>query len=248
MKYGGVEEMGTHWRSGSHYEEAVEMVQAGKLGKVRCWAYLDWITDIGNPVDGAAPEGVDYDMWLGPAPLRAFNANRFHFNFRWFWDYAGGLMTDWGVHLINLALWAMGPEWPKAVISSGGSACATTRNARTQITVLIFLRIRCVGAPGAVRAGGGPARHGDVTGSDATLILDQGWEICSLKAGVIEMKRMRRRRTIRGRDVRRISWSVKSRRAPVEISMSGIMCRRWRRRNVACGRKGGSVGCGTGRW
>ena len=66
------------------------------------------------------PAGLDYDLWLGPAPKRPFNPNRFHYNFRWFWDYAGGLMTDWGVHLINMALMGMGPEAPKTVCSSGG--------------------------------------------------------------------------------------------------------------------------------
>ena len=59
------------------------------------------------------PAGLDYDLWLGPAPKRPYNKNRFHYNFRWFWDYAGGLMTDWGVHLINMALMGMGPEAPE---------------------------------------------------------------------------------------------------------------------------------------
>jgi predicted dehydrogenase len=59
-------------------------------------------------------------MWLGPAAKRAFNPNRFHFNFRWFWDYAGGLMTDWGVHLINMMLMGMGPDAPKSAYSCGG--------------------------------------------------------------------------------------------------------------------------------
>ena len=68
--------------------------------------------------DAPAPAGVDYDMWLGPAPKRPFNPNRFHFNFRWFWDYAGGLMTDWGVHLIDIALWAMDAKAPKSVVAS----------------------------------------------------------------------------------------------------------------------------------
>ncbi|NUO02986.1 MAG: gfo/Idh/MocA family oxidoreductase, partial [Saprospiraceae bacterium] len=61
-----------------------------------------------------------YDMWLGPAPKRPFNPNRFHFNFRWFWDYAGGLMTDWGVHEIDIALYFMGATAPKSVMASGG--------------------------------------------------------------------------------------------------------------------------------
>ncbi|MFZ9188489.1 MAG: Gfo/Idh/MocA family protein, partial [Algoriphagus sp.] len=70
--------------------------------------------------NSAVPAGVDYNMWLGPAPKRDFNANRFHFNFRWFWDYAGGLMTDWGVHEIDIALYAMGVSAPKSVMASGG--------------------------------------------------------------------------------------------------------------------------------
>ena len=59
-------------------------------------------------------------MWLGPAPLRPFNQNRFHFNFRWYYDYSGGLMTDWGAHMIDIANWAMGVKAPSAAVSVGG--------------------------------------------------------------------------------------------------------------------------------
>jgi predicted dehydrogenase len=117
-----VVQMGTQWRSGEHYGEAVNFVHSGLLGDirmVRTWAYLDWVGGIGNPPDGDPPAGVDYDMWLGPRPERPFNPNRFHFNFRWFWDYAGGLMTDWGVHLLNICLWGMGPkEFPVGVLQN----------------------------------------------------------------------------------------------------------------------------------
>jgi predicted dehydrogenase len=122
-QYQRVVQMGTQWRSGEHQKDAVEFVKSGQLGKigiVRGWAYLDWISGIGKPSDCAPPTGVDYDMWLGPAPSRPFNPNRFHFNFRWFWDYAGGLMTDWGVHLINIMMWAMGPDHPRNISSTGG--------------------------------------------------------------------------------------------------------------------------------
>ena len=122
-RHGRICQMGAQRLSSPTYAEAIEFVRSGKLGKVgltRAWAYLDWINPIGKPADADPPAGVDYEMWLGPAPKRAFNPNRFHFNFRWFWDYAGGLMTDWGVHLIQVLLWAMGPEFPKAVMSSGG--------------------------------------------------------------------------------------------------------------------------------
>ncbi len=139
-RHNRVVQMGTQWRSGEHYQEAIEMVRSGKLGTIRmirAWAYLDWVGGIGNPPDGEPPEGVDYDMWLGPAPKRPFNPNRFHFNFRWFWDYAGGLMTDWGVHLINLAMWAMGRQHPTSVSSSGGKFIVNdnTETPDTQITV-----------------------------------------------------------------------------------------------------------------
>jgi predicted dehydrogenase len=195
-----VVQMGTHWRSGPHYAEAVEMVQSGKIGKVRqvrCFAYLDWVTDCGNPPDGPVPAGVDYDMWLGPAPLRPFNKNRFHFNFRWFWDYGGGLMTDWGVHLINVALWAMGPEWPKSVISSGGKYALqdNTETPDTQIAVYDFPSYTLIWEH-AVQCGLGPDRreHAVVfTGSDATLIVDMsGWELIAepkKRTSVVEMKR-----------------------------------------------------------
>lgn len=227
-RYGRVMQMGTHWRSGQHWAEAVEMVRTGKIGKVRqvrCWAYLDWVKDIGNPPDSAPPAGVDYDMWLGPAPLRPFNKNRFHFNFRWFWDYANGLMTDWGVHLINIALWAMGPEWPKAVISSGGKYALkdNSETPDTQIAVYDFPSYTLIWEH-QVQCGLGPDRreHGVAfTGSDATLIVDNnGWEVIAepLKRGdVVEMKRRTKAgEQMRAAHARNFLDCVKSRQQPVE--------------------------------
>jgi predicted dehydrogenase len=180
-----VVQMGTQWRSGAHFREAVEFVQSGKLGKirqVRAWAYLDWVGGIGSPADSDPPAGVDYEMWLGPAPKRPFNKNRFHFNFRWFWDYAGGLMTDWGVHLLNLALWAMGPAPPRAVSSSGGKFAVedNTETPDTQIAVYEFPTYTLIWEHqilGGVGLGGRP--HGlSFSGVEGTLILDtKGWEV-----------------------------------------------------------------------
>lgn len=116
-------QVGQWQRSGSHYQKAIEFVRSGKLGQIRLvkvWAYQAWMKPIPILPDGPSPEGVDYLSWLGPAPLRPFNPNRFHFNFRWFWDYAGGLMTDWGVHEIDIALYAMQAKEPKTITATGG--------------------------------------------------------------------------------------------------------------------------------
>ncbi len=120
---GRVVQTGQWQRSGPHYQRAREIVQSGVLGDirlVRTWAYQGWMKPVPVAPDAPVPDGVDYEMWLGPAPRRPFNPNRFHFNFRWFWDYAGGLMTDWGVHEIDIALWIMGAEAPETVMASGG--------------------------------------------------------------------------------------------------------------------------------
>ncbi len=225
---GRMVQMGTHWRSGEHYREAVEFVQSGKLGKVRqvrCWAYLDWIKECGSPPDGPVPAGVNYDMWLGPAPLRPFNPNRFHFNFRWFWDYAGGLMTDWGVHLINIALWAMGPEWPKSVISSGGKYVLkdNTETPDTQITVYDFPSYTLIWEH-QVQCGLGPDRreHGVAfTGTDATLIVDtSGWEVIAepkKRTSIVELKRRYLTdERVRAAHAGNLLDSVRTRKPPVE--------------------------------
>jgi predicted dehydrogenase len=120
-----VVQVGTQQRSGRHFQEAVQYVRSGQLGDILLCR--TWITNgsrkdaTGNPPDEAhAPPGVDYDLWLGPAPLRPFNRNRFHGNFRWFWDYGNGLCNDWGVHLNDIVLWAMGVQAPLSVFAPGG--------------------------------------------------------------------------------------------------------------------------------
>ncbi|MDH3369241.1 MAG: Gfo/Idh/MocA family oxidoreductase [Gemmatimonadota bacterium] len=123
QRYGTVVQAGQWQRSGSHWSDAARYVQSGEIGRIRlvkAWAYQGWMKAIPVKPDEPVPDGVDYDMWLGPAPARPFNPNRFHFNFRWFWDYAGGLMTDWGVHMIDMVHYAMGDAGPRHVAASGG--------------------------------------------------------------------------------------------------------------------------------
>ena len=180
-----VVQMGTQWRSGSHQKQAVDFIKSGRLGKigiVRGWVYLDWVSGIGKPADCPPPPGVDYDMWLGPAPKRPFNPNRFHFNFRWFWGYAGGLMTDWGVHLINIMLWAMGPDHPKNVSSTGGIFVLDDNRETpdTQITTYEFPHYTMLWEH-RVGSNNGPYNKDWgilFNGSEGTLIISkEGWEV-----------------------------------------------------------------------
>ena len=105
-KYNRIVQVGQWQRSDPHWDEAANFLKAGNIGRIRTvkvWAYQDGKPTLPVKPDCDAPAGVDYDMWLGPAPKRPFNPYRFHYNFRFFWDYAGGLMSDWGIHLLDYA-------------------------------------------------------------------------------------------------------------------------------------------------
>ncbi|MCX8038156.1 MAG: Gfo/Idh/MocA family oxidoreductase [Candidatus Sumerlaeia bacterium] len=184
-KYDRVVQVGTQWRSGEHYQQAVAYVQSGKLGKirlVRCWPYLLWVYSVGRPADCDPPPGVDYDMWLGPAPKRPFNPKRFHFDFRWFWDYAGGLQTDWGVHLINIVHWAMQVEAPLRVSSTGGKYVwdDISETPDTQISIFEYAGFPMIWEHQCTGGHGPEGREHGVAfvGTEGTLIVDQrGWEV-----------------------------------------------------------------------
>ncbi len=220
-----VVQMGTQWRSSEHCARAVEFIQSGALGKirfVRCWAYHDWLGGIGNPPDEKPPADADYDMWLGPARLRPFNPNRFHFNFRWFWDYAGGLMTDWGVHLINVVLWAMGMEPPKSVSSSGGKYVLddNSETPDTQIAVYDFPHYALIWEHQVQCGVGMNNRPWGMwfSGTEGTLILDDGgWEVISEpKKETVKSARYPGSPDARPAHVRNFLDCMRSRQDPVE--------------------------------
>ncbi len=133
--------------------------------------------------DGPVPEGVDYKMWLGPAPMRPFNENRFHFNFRWFWDYAGGLMTDWGVHMIDYALYGMKADLPKSVMAMGGKFAYpddASQTPDTLQTLYEFDGFSLLWEHATGIDGGNYGRNHGVAfiGNNGTLVLDRGgWEV-----------------------------------------------------------------------
>lgn len=185
-KYSRAVQVGQWQRSMPHFVEALEFIKSGKLGKIRtvkAWAYQGWMRDIVNKPDSPVPPGVNYDMWLGPAPKRPFNENRFHFNFRWFWDYAGGLMTDWGVHLIDYALLGMDAPLPKSVYASGGKYAypdAPNETPDTLATVYNFGTFTMLWEHAQSISNGNYGRdHGiSYIGNNGTLVLDRkGWEV-----------------------------------------------------------------------
>lgn len=133
--------------------------------------------------DATPPPGVDYAMWLGPAKKRPFNENRFHFNFRWFWDYAGGLMTDWGVHMIDYALLGMKATTPKSIMAAGGKFAYPDDASETPDTLTTVFEFEGFNLQWEHATGidGGPygRDHGVAfIGNNGTLVVDRGgWEV-----------------------------------------------------------------------
>ena len=144
-KYGRIVQVGLQQRSGRLWQDAVQYVQSGKLGRIRmarAWAHLPNKGRVPKVADSAVPVGVDYDAWLGPAPKRPFNSNRFHFTFRWYWDYAGGLMTDWGVHMLDIVMWALKEQGPIAVSAQGGKLAFPDDDMETPDTLTAVYRFK----------------------------------------------------------------------------------------------------------
>jgi len=117
-----VTQMGNHIHNDlPNYRRVVELIQAGVVGKVNrvsVWKTSE-LKGLGAPADSKPPQGFDYDFWLGPAPVRAYNENRSHFNYRYFWDYSGGMFIDFWCHITDIVYWALGLTAPKAIAASG---------------------------------------------------------------------------------------------------------------------------------
>ncbi len=181
-----VVQVGQWQRSQQHFKDAIAFVHSGKLGKVRqvkAWSYVGWKTPILKKADEAVPAGVDYEKWLGPAKKRPFNPNRFHFEFRWFWDYAGGLMTDWGVHMLDYALLGMQVSDPVSVMAAGGKFAAPDGASETPDTLTAVYEFDDFNIQWehAIGIAGGPygRDHGVAfIGNNGTLVLNRGgWEV-----------------------------------------------------------------------
>lgn len=123
-RHNRIVQTGTQQRSAPHFAEVARIIQGGELGDVRfvrVWNFSNMTPDgIGREADSEVPEGLDWEMYLGPAPRVPFNRKRFLGTFRWFWDYAGGTITDFGTHRFDTVHQIMGVDAPEKVSASGG--------------------------------------------------------------------------------------------------------------------------------
>jgi len=175
----------TEDRSIPVYHRMAELVRNGRIGKLqRIEVVLPKLPDRpGDPTPQPVPPELDYEMWLGPAPKRPFNKNRFHLTWRWYWDYAGGLMTDWGVHLIDYILYGMGKTVPISVMAIGGKYAFPDDAMETPDTMTAVYDFKdftmiwehTIG----IGLGNWKRPHGmSYIGENGTLVLDRnGWEV-----------------------------------------------------------------------
>ncbi len=123
-KQKAVTQMGTQiHNTGDNYRRVVELVQAGvlgKVGRVHVWKEGDSRIGHGRRVkQGTPPDYVDYDLWVGGAPMRPFDESHFHFNWRYWWDFGGGVLGDFGCHFMDLPFWALNLRYPTSVQAKG---------------------------------------------------------------------------------------------------------------------------------
>ena len=189
-RYNRVVQVGQWQRSQQHFRDAVDFIGTGQLGNIRTvkvWCYQGWMKPGPVVPDSAPPPGVDYKTWLGPAQTRPFNSSRFHFNFRWFWDYAGGLMTDWGVHLLDYGLLGMNAPVPKTVVSLGGKfaypeLAQETPDTLTALYEFDNFNLVWDSAMGIDNGSYGRDHGIAYIGNNGTLVLNRGgWEVLEEK-------------------------------------------------------------------
>ncbi len=181
---------GLQQRSGQHFQSAVEAVQQGEIGTVRLVkAWVSHRRNVTAPIENTKSTGdIKYDDWLGPAGPRAFDPLRFHQTWPWFWDYGGGELSLWGVHLLDVALWGMNAGSPSKVSACGGrfeqsAALETPDTLHVQYAFDDFVLTwehRSWTRHGQEGRTAAVAFHGD----DGTLIVDRGgWKIYGNRNG-----------------------------------------------------------------
>jgi predicted dehydrogenase len=180
-KHQRVCQVGIHRRSVPVCREAADFVRQGGLGKVTAARAFhiqnEWPNGIGNPPDEDPPSDLDWDAWLGPAPKKAYNRNRTFYRFRWFYDYSGGQVTNFGVHYLDFIQWSIGLDAPISVMAMGGKPAQLKDNREIPDTLeavwqypggtlVTFSQFNATAAPGSR-----PGCEVEIRGTQGTLYL-----------------------------------------------------------------------------
>jgi len=185
-KFKRVVQVGSWQRSVQHFQDAIDFVRSGKLGDIsvcRAW-FLGNGGSIGHVPPTNPPDGFDWDFWLGPAPHKLYRSNMNHWNWRWFFDYAGGQTADWGVHMMDIVCLALG-EWDPIEVSCFGGDFVLDDDRDTPDTQIAIYRFPNFVLHWEVRWGNGRGLDGfgsghgsEWIGTNGTLGIDRGkWEV-----------------------------------------------------------------------
>ncbi|WP_437202963.1 Gfo/Idh/MocA family protein [Planctomicrobium sp. SH664] len=188
---GRIVQTGLPQRSGAHFQSAVALLQQGELGRVhlaKAWA-THRRRPIGRASQTAPPLGVDYQRWLGPAPDHPFQANRFHHNWPWFWDYGSGELGLWGVQLLDVVRWGLNLDLPTRVAAYGGVR-SFGDDRQTPDTLQVHFEFPDVDVTWEHRQWSGRGIEGRTAGvafygEAGTLIVDRsGWKVYDGRPGL----------------------------------------------------------------
>jgi predicted dehydrogenase len=191
QRYGRVVQVGQQQRSSQLWHQMKAIVDSGQLGRiarVNVWANFGYAAILNPAKDGPAPQGIDHEMWLGPAPQRPFNETRLNGLWRMYWDYGGGLLTDWGVHLLDMALWAMNVTgMPLRVAASGANHTYLDNKTETFDSLSVFYQFPqflIQWSNTAIEQGPYRMNYGlEFKGANATLLVNrEGMELIPLDA------------------------------------------------------------------
>ena len=177
-KHRRVVQVGTQQRSGKHYQRARELIRGGRIGRVisvRMQSVRNVMPGFGRPADSDPPDGLDWNLWLGPAPERRYNPNRCLYHFRWFWDYSGGQVTNLAAHHLDIVDWIVGLGSLRSVVSVGGRF-ALEDNGETPDTQDCLFALDRMNAPFMMRecsVGSPPAAGLEFYGTRGSLTLSR---------------------------------------------------------------------------
>ena len=184
---GRVVQVGTNRRSWKSYGEAAKFIHSGGIGHVtaaRCFHIRnEWPDGLGPAPDGPPPSEWEWDQWLGPAPKVPYNSNREFYNFRWFYNYSGGQLTNFGVHYLDVIRWFIGQDAPRAVTAMGGKFAQIKDNREIpdtlQVlwefdgTLVVFEQYNANAAPGS-----GPSCEIELRGTKGTMyVRNNSWDV-----------------------------------------------------------------------